>query len=130
MKPKAFWQRQRVGMNFTLVRSKFHFPVSCSVCSCFYIAAFLLSLPPPSLPPPSLPPPSLPPPSLPLPSLPLPPSSLPPILRDLQALTQDLGIRMKTHRKGSDASDKRAAFRDIEEQTIALGKKTRNEVSR
>ena len=36
---------------------------------------------------------------------------------------------MKTHRKGSDLSDKRAAFRDIEEQTISLGKKTRNEVS-
>jgi len=27
VKPKAFWQRRRVGMTFTLSRSKFHFPV-------------------------------------------------------------------------------------------------------
>jgi len=36
---------------------------------------------------------------------------------------------MKQFRKGSDATDRQAALREIEEQTIALGKKSRNEVS-
>ena len=36
---------------------------------------------------------------------------------------------MKKFRKGSDATDRQAALREIEEQTIALGKKSRSEVS-
>lgn len=44
-------------------------------------------------------------------------------------MSQELGLRMKQFRKGSDATDRQAALREIEEQTIALGKKSRNEVS-
>jgi len=49
---------------------------------------------------------------------------------DLRVMSQELGLRMKQFRKGSDATDRQAALREIEEQTIALGKKSRNELSR
>ena len=34
VKPKAFWQRRKVGVSFTLKKSKYNFPVGWLVCVC------------------------------------------------------------------------------------------------
>ena len=47
---------------------------------------------------------------------------------DVAQMNKELVNTMKKHRKNSDIADKKAGMRDIEDKTIRLGKKMRNEV--